>query len=313
VSQRTRAHRPAVLCSKATGTRYRRCLAWEEAGLISFRQPVPDALSPDQRRFEAMIALVLAEALRDRQLDGALLGFHRVEPAPDGISLYPHPAMANRVISELLPRLDDEYYGDLRGVPGLRARWRQGVIVLYDLTTSAQVHVIWPGRPTSIAAALEPPSRALWRHDRLDTEEAADRARWTGEAYKNPRRPLAAEAAARDWLLSRVLRRVAMVNRGASRHGFANTYSHHRDDLIVESCCGTDPAEIKRLLCQSGIAASPEDPLIEALETPPALRGEISLGSHTGVTFRCLDDYECMREPGMADPDVDKQRREWYS
>ena len=144
MSQRTRAHRPAVLCSKATGTRYRKCLAWEEAGLISFRQPVPDALSPEQRPFEAMIALVLAEALCDRQLDGALLGFHRVEPAPDGVSLYPHPAMADRVISELLPRLDDEYWSELRGVPGLRARWHQGTIVLYDLATSAQVHVIWP-------------------------------------------------------------------------------------------------------------------------------------------------------------------------
>ena len=212
MSQRTRAHRPALLCSKATGTRHRKCLAWEKAGLISFRQPVPDARSRDQRRFEAKIALVLAEALRDRQLDGALFGFHRVEPAPDGIGLYPHPAMANRVLRELLPRLDDEYYGELRGVPGLRPRWHQGTIILSDLMTTAQVYVIWPRRPPPVTADLESPGRALWRHGQMDAEEAVRRARWTGEAYDDPRRPFAAEAAARDWLLSRVLRRVALVN-----------------------------------------------------------------------------------------------------
>ena len=134
-----------------------------------------------------------------------------------------------------------------------------------------------------------------------------------GEAYNNPRRPLAAEAAARDWLLSRVVRRVALVNRGASPHGFANTYSHGDGDLIVESCCGTDPAEIKRLLCQSRMAESPEDPLLEALEAPRQGAGEISLGSHIGVTFRCLHDDECVLEPGRADAHIDKQRREWYS
>ena len=241
MSQRTEPIGPAVFCRKATGTRYRKYLAWEEAGLICFRQPVADALSRGQRRFEAMIALVLAEALCDRQLDGALLGFHRVEPAPDGIGLYPHPAMANRVIRELLPRLDDEYYGELRGVPGLRARWHQGTIVLYDLTANAQVHVIWPRRPPPGAADLESPGRALWRHDRLDTKEAAGRARWTGEAYNNPRRPLAAEATARDSLLSRVLRRVALVNRGASPHGFATTYSHGQDLRAIVKTCGWEP------------------------------------------------------------------------
>lgn len=311
MSQRTRAHRPATLCSKATGTRYRKCLAWEEAGLISFRQPVPDALSRDQRRLEAMITLVLAGALRDFQLDGALLGFHQVEPAPDGVGLYPHPAMANRVIGQLLPRLTD--YGELRGVPGLRARWHQGTIVLYDLTTSARVRVIWPRRLPPGAADLESPGRALWRHDRLDAEEAADRARWTGEAYTHLKRPSVAEATARDWLLSRVLRRVALVNRGSSPHGFANTYSHGYDDLIVESCCGTVPAEIKRLLCQSGMAVPPEDPALEALEAPWQSAGEISLGGHAGVTFRCLRDDECRLKPDRAYAHIDKLRREWYS
>jgi hypothetical protein len=313
VSQRTRVHRPATLCRKATGAQYRKCLAWEEAGLISFPQPVPDALSRDQRRFEAMITLVLAKALCDRQLDGALLGFHRVEPSPDGIVLYPHTAMAKRLIRELLPRLDDEYEGQLRGVPGLRPRWQQGTIVLYDVTTSAQVRVIWRGCPPLVAVDLESPGVALWRHDVLDAEEATYRLRWTGEAYANPKRRSVVEAAARDWLLSRILRRLALVNQGASSHGFANTYSHVDDDLVVESCCGTDPAKSKRLLVRSGLATPPEDPLLAGLEGPRQGAGQINLGGRIGVTFRCLHDDECTLEPGRANAYIDQQRREWYS
>lgn len=311
MSHRTQAHRPATVCHRATGTQYRECLAWEEAELISSRQPVPDAVSPDQRRFEAMIVLVLARALRDFQLDGALLGFQQAEPAPDGIGLHPHDVMANRVIGELLPRLTDD--GELRGVPGLRARWHHGAIVLYDLTAGAQVRVIWPRRLPPAAADLESPGRALWRRDRLDPHEAAGRALWSGEAYSNPRRPAAAEAAARDWLLSRLLRRVALVNRGASAHGYANTYSHGDEDLIIESCCGTDPAEIKRLLSQSKMDEPPQDPVIQALEAPWQGAGEISLGGHSSVTFRCWRDDKCRPEPGREYAHIDKLRREWYS
>lgn len=310
---RTSAHRPAVICSRATGTNQRKCVVWEKAGLITSQRPVPDALSRDQRRFEAMIVLVLAKALCEYQLDGALLGFDRVEPAPDGIGLYPHPVMAKRVIRELLPRLDDEYYGELRGVPGLRARWHQGTIVLYDLTTNAQVRVIWPhGHPPATADLESPNGRALWRRDQLDAEEAVGLAWWTGEAYSNPKRPWEAETAARDWLMSRVLRRVALVNRGASPHGFANTYSHGDEDLVVESCCGTDSAKLKDLLDQSKLAKPPKDPLLEALDPPRQHPGEISLRGHIGVTLRCLRDEECESEPGRADGNICK-RREWYS
>ena len=298
---------------KATGARWPECQALDKAGLIP-SPLVPDALNPDQRRFEAMIVLVLAKALSDRQLDRALLGFRRVTPTPHGISLDPHPVMANRVLRELLPRLDDEHYGELRGVPGLRARWHQGTIVLHDLSTTAEVHVIWPRRHRPAAADLESPGRALWRLDRLDAEEAHDRKRWSQEAYRKSRQRWAAEAAARDWLMSRVLRLVALLNQGASPHGYANTYSHGNKDLIVESCCRTDPAKIKRLMRKSEMAVSPKDPLLEALEAPEDGAGQISLRGRIGVTFRCLRDDGCASESGrMLEADIAEQRREWYS
>lgn len=313
MSRKTKGNnQTAHFCSGATGTNLRNCRAWEKAKLISDKRVVPDALSRDQRRFEAMIVLVLAKALCDRQLDGALLGFQRVEPTPDSIRLYPHTVMANRVLKELLPRLDDDYDGQLRGVPGLRARWHQGTIVLYDLMTRAEARVNWPRRTPPAAADLESPGRQLWRHDRLDIEEADDRTHWSGEAYNNPRRPFVAETAARDWLLSRALRRIKILNLGASPHGFANTYSHQRDDLVIESCCRTGLAEITKWMSHSKFAERPKDPLLDALEALWPSAGETSLAGRIGVTFRCLADEEC-KYGEAAEAYIDEQRREWYS
>lgn len=314
MSQRNRNHRAATLCSKATGTRYRKCLEWEEAGLISVRQPVPDAAGPDQRRFEAMIVLTLAEALRDSQLDGALLGIDRVEPGPLGIRLYPHPDMAKRVVRELLPRVVSEERGEILGVPGLRLRWQHGAFVLFDLTTGAQAHLIWPRRVLPLAADLEAGGRALWQHGRLGGEEEHDRVRWTGEIFgEEERRRLTADMPVRDWAMSRILRRIALVNQGSSPHGFANTYSHFQMDLIIESCCGTDPAESKRLLLQSGMTVAPSDPLRESLTPSSDGEGWVGLSGHIGVAFRCREADRRERPHDVSQELIDRVRREWYS
>ncbi|MGW4244060.1 hypothetical protein, partial [Nocardia sp. NPDC004722] len=60
-SNRKRAARE---CSRATGVPLHTCLRWAEDGRIGRHQPVPDAHHPDQRRFEAMILLRMAELLR---------------------------------------------------------------------------------------------------------------------------------------------------------------------------------------------------------------------------------------------------------
>lgn len=312
MSQRNRNHRAATLCSKATGTRYRKCLAWENKGLISVRQPVPDAVSHDQCRFEAMIALTLAEAFRDSQLDGALLGLNRVEPRLHGIELYPHPDMAKRLVRQLLPRLVGDDDGDFQGVPGLRPSWQRDAVTLRDLASSAQARVIWPEGAPPPEADFKLTDRELWRRGPMDDEEERDRDRWTG-LYEGRRFRSSAELGVRDMAMSRILRRVALVNRGASPHGFANTYSHSRRDLIIESCCGTDPEESKRLLVQSGIADPVEDPLFGLLEPSVESEGPIDFGDSVCVTFRCRGVDKRIGAHDVPEELIDQLRREWYS
>ncbi|MFF5485498.1 hypothetical protein ACFY7Y_07195 [Streptomyces virginiae] len=69
-----------------------------------------------------------ADGLREGDLrDGALFGFTSARPAiaRDGLSLALHPAMADRVLATVLPRIDQDD-GGLRGVPGLRIVPRRG-------------------------------------------------------------------------------------------------------------------------------------------------------------------------------------------
>ncbi|MEU4354251.1 hypothetical protein [Streptomyces virginiae] len=113
-------HRAATICRAATGLPHRTCLGWAEAGLIDYRQPVPDAEDEAQRLLESLLVAELADGLPESERrDGALFGFTSARPARTGLSLGLHPAMADRVLSTVLPRID-EYYGGLRGVPGLR-------------------------------------------------------------------------------------------------------------------------------------------------------------------------------------------------
>ncbi len=61
-------YRAAAACSRVTGTSFGRCVEWERRGLLSLRQPVPDAEADDQRTLEAMMIDVLADTFKDRQL-----------------------------------------------------------------------------------------------------------------------------------------------------------------------------------------------------------------------------------------------------
>ena len=47
-----------------------------------------------------------------------------------------------------------------------------------------------------------------------------------------------ADLRVRDLLMSRILRCPRLVNRTAEPHGFANCYTHHSGDLVIEWCCG---------------------------------------------------------------------------
>ncbi len=155
--------RAASLCSRATGMTYSRCLESAMNGHITPLRPVPDANSPEQRRFEARIAHTLAYTLRDRQLDSAVLGVQGVRLQGEQLTLRLHPIMARRIVADLLP-VFDVAYGGLRGVPGLRIRYRAGEWSLVDVRSSARVHLEgFDLRPGPKLPAVERGLTPVWR------------------------------------------------------------------------------------------------------------------------------------------------------
>ncbi|MER5934479.1 hypothetical protein [Streptomyces sp. NPDC002054] len=244
-------HRVATICREATGLPHHVCLRWVAEGVITRRQPVPDAAGNQalQRTTEALIVEELCRGLREEdQRDGALLGFTHARPGPDGLLLGLHPAMADRVLALVLPRLD-ELYGGLRGVPGLRLVPQGGEWILTQVRGHAVIRLVHPDpvwRPRLPEHA--PGLTQLWRRGR--------------------RRPHPAEAAelervrqggAQDWLNSRVLRRPRLLAAAGAAHGTANVYTHGGGDVVVEWCCAIEPAELEERLRRSGLAVRPPD------------------------------------------------------
>ncbi|MFE9373382.1 hypothetical protein ACFYM2_26945 [Streptomyces sp. NPDC006711] len=210
--------------------------------------PVADSPDPLQRRLEAYVAHVLADGLRDHQLNGALLGVRRAELRDQNLKLQLEPDMANEVLRILLPRFDHSY-GGVRGVAGLRVRGNERCLDLYDATTAAQVTVARSdGGPIRLPSARDN-EVLLWKRvpggsSRDEQQEAED---WTASRGIEDLR-------VRDLLFSRLLRCPELVNGTAAPHGFANCYTHHPGDLVIEWCCGESVEALCAHLLAHGFA-----------------------------------------------------------
>ncbi|MFB7467217.1 hypothetical protein ACFCZ1_27585 [Streptomyces sp. NPDC056224] len=292
-------HRTATLCARATGIPHTRCAQWAAAGLITRHQPVPDGRSAAQRAFEARVAYVLANALRDEQVDGAVLGVTGAVPTTDGLTLALHPQMAHRVIAELLPTFDSDY-GGLRGVPGLRPAGHDGAWTLRNVGDDAAIRLThpdpeWgPRLPEDTEVLTE-----LWRGSptALDRREEEDLPAW----YDRRGGP---QPVLRDVVLSRLLRRPLLVNEAGAAHGWANTYSHAYTDLVIEWCCGRDQDDVERNLRRSGLAAPPpEGVAYRPARGKPRARGTIALE----------DAYVVVRALGSCDTGESTFTAEWIT
>ncbi len=282
MSRRTdNRHRVATICREATGLPHRTCLGWAEAGLITRHQPVPEPEDEAQRTLESLLVAELADGLREHERrDGALFGFTAARPARAGLALVLHPAMADRVLSTVLPRID-EHYGGLRGVPGLRiapmgCRWS-----LNQLQSRATVAVVHPDpdwRP--LLPEHGDGLTQLWRRNRhrLHPVEAAELGGRAG-AGGDP-----GSVRAQDWLNSRLLRRPGLLGAAGAAHGSANVYTHGGGDVVVEWCCGVERDELERRLRRSGLAERPYR-IAERLRDQPWFPGEIAMGG-AFVTLR---------------------------
>ncbi|WP_051763682.1 hypothetical protein [Streptomyces virginiae] len=216
----------------------------------------------------------LADGLREGDLrDGALFGFTSARPARAGLSLALHPAMADRVLATVLPRIDQDY-GGLRGVPGLRIVPTGRSWALIHLPGRAAVHLVHPDpdwRP--VLPEHGDGLTQLWRRNRHRPHpaEAAD-LRERGGVAADP-----GSDAAQDWLNSRLLRRPRMLGAAGAVHGSANVYTHGGGDMVVEWCCGVERDELERRLRRSGLARRP-DRIAERLRDQPWFPGEIAMG-----------------------------------
>ncbi|MEU8582213.1 hypothetical protein [Streptomyces abikoensis] len=295
MSKSSNRERAAKTCAGASGVPLGRCRKWAREGLISPHQPVPDASTKPQRRLEAFVVNTLANTFRDRQLDGSVLGINKAEPSLDSLELQLHPDMANHVIAALLPRVDWEY-GGLKGVPGLRPRERGGHLVLEDVSGRAALRVFQP-----VGERLRLPQGrrgelAVWRKSprRLHGSEEPDLAAWQGGSRER-------EANfARDYLLSRMLRRPRLLNRVAKAHGFANSYTHGYSDLVVEWCCAASVEGMTSLLRRSGLTSQPTGLVCAASESFP---GNLDLGPSRVVVRRlpqCTIPYDLISEKELT-------------
>ncbi|WP_152436811.1 hypothetical protein [Nocardiopsis xinjiangensis] len=235
---------------------------------------------------------MIAEALRDKQIDSAILGIKKVEPRPDGPILYVHPEMANTIVAELLPVFDSDYDG-VRGVPGLRLGHQgNGRLTLVDASSRSTVflqHEDKNWRPNLPSG--KPGINQLW----LDQNKLIHSERHTLHYWHSDWGTGSRDT--RNLLLSRVLRRPKIIDRAGSSHGWANTYTHSYFDLVIESCCGDDPRDISSNLIESGLLSGIEGVDEEDfIPTPTSVN--MGVGS-ANICVRRLSIGPCRRTPEM--------------
>jgi len=135
---------------------------------------------------------------------------------------------------------------------------------------------------------LMPLEQPLWTagNTELSEAEAMARASWAPAGTSRE----IWQKTARDWLLSRVLRRPVLANMTCSRHGWASTYADDREDLVIKWCCDETPSALARRFRNAGVIVRPDDPLLgqfrpSRLVPPGGPVQEVRLG-HAKVTLR---------------------------
>ncbi len=237
---------------------------------------IVDSPDPLQRRLEAHMAHVLASSFQDHQLNGALLGVREAEPESQHVRLTLESDMADEILRELLPRFDHSY-GGIRGVPGLRVRGIETRLTLHDAVSSAHVTVTRAdGGPIRLPSARDG-EVLLWKRapGGLSHDERQEAEEWTDSRAIEDLR-------VRDLLLSRTLRCPGLVNRTAAPHGFANCYTHHAGDIVIEWCCG-DTAEA---LCAALLAHGFADDVPQTRAIELRSRHSAHLGDRTVILNR---------------------------
>ncbi|MGW4981869.1 hypothetical protein [Streptomyces mirabilis] len=243
---------------------------------------IADAADPHQRRLEAHVAHVLASSFQDRQLNGALLGVREAGSDSQSLELTLESDMADEILRELLPRFD-HFYGGIRGVPGLRIRGNREHVVLHDALSPAQLTVTPADHRRMRLPSAREGEVLLWKRvpGGLSHDERQEAEEWVDSKGS-------ANLRVRDLLMSRILRCPRLVNRTAEPHGFANCYTHHSGDLVIEWCCGDTVETLCANLLAHGIADGlPQGNAIQLLSRHSAHLGDrtVILNRHSSCQY----------------------------
>lgn len=131
-------HQTAKLTRKLTGMRHSHALHMARIGATERHRPVPDALTADQRAFEARLAFALVDAFPDYlQPHGFPWGIATVTSSPTSLDIHPAPGTTEHLLGALVP-YHDRRYGGIRGASGARVTITEdGWWILRDLHTAA--------------------------------------------------------------------------------------------------------------------------------------------------------------------------------
>lgn len=250
-----REHQTAKLTRKLTGMSYGHVLRLARDGTTGSRQPVPDALTAEQRAFEARLTFALIDAFPDyMQPHGSPWAIATVRTEPSTLDIFPTPGATEHLLGALVP-YHDRQYGGIRGASGARITiTADGWWILRDLHTTASVRIAAPASADLRRArhrGSSSRSRKLITTTHLTTEERQDFAHIDRLARHHPEQ----WQKHRDVLGSRLLRRPAIIHQLAAAHGHANIYSHAGMDVVLEWCCGPTCDELDRAYEQAGLTA----------------------------------------------------------
>jgi hypothetical protein len=246
-------HQTAKLTRKLTGMPHTQALQMARGGDTERDRPVPDALTADQRAFEARLAFALIEAFPEHlQPHGYPWGIASVRADTDGLDIHPDPAATAYLLGALVP-CHDRQYGGVQGASGTRVTISDGWWILHDLQTAAKVRVAAPASadPRRGRNEASPRSRRYITAARLTREERRD----LGHIERIARSKPDGWLAHRNILGSRLLRRPGLVQLLAQAHGNANIYSHASMDVVLEWCCGDTSDQFSRACHNAGLTA----------------------------------------------------------
>ncbi|MEE1789107.1 hypothetical protein PUR71_40325 [Streptomyces sp. SP17BM10] len=209
---------------KLTGLQYCRSRELAEQVRVFVKHPVPDAETAAQVHLEAVVVYAFATALSSRNVTFAVFGVVASSIAEDGLTLRLDPSVGTDLVTRLL------LYRDV-GEFAVRASPVHGGITMCGRSG-----------PERITFVNDDGTPLVFDPERLLPSE-------TARVHDYPGGP-----GPHELLLSRILRRPALLNQTAALHGTVRCHARSTAALVIEWCCGDTFEALFATLLAHGVA-----------------------------------------------------------